>query len=562
MTLGFSIFIFICVLSLLVFFHELGHFLAAKSCGIYVDRFSIFMPPRLFGLRIGETDYCLGAFPIGGYVKMAGQEDTPLSEEERQQEYGHVPPERWFNNKPVWQRSFVLLAGPMMNLVLAVVLYGLMAAIGGEVPEWELTARAGQVEADYPAATAPLYRMEGETLPDLTRPPDALGWQTGDYILSFNGKPVDTIGDLAITSILEGAGTVHQIVIERPNPDGTRTRYLSPVAPQLQEGEDYPRFGVSPFETAKVAGVLDDMPGKAAGLQEGDIINRANGIPVDRGTFIKLVEELPSGETITLEVIRNEQRIEVALQPQTIGRLRGLVLEAASGPESPPSVAFLSSEFAEASGLKRKDILLEVNGQPATLESLQELEQSHPGETLKAKVLRPNILFGLIQKAEELDIELMIDPVRAIGVTLTPVYQFHRTPPAQVIPEAFRQSYIAVSRTLMTLKALFAGDVSPKDLGGPLMIGDITARAAEAGYLWFWKTTAFISINLFIVNLLPLPVLDGGHLVLNMIESIRRKPLSPRFQERLQAAGILLIIGLMLFVTWNDIGRFISNITP
>ena len=562
MTLGFSIFVFLCVLSLLVFFHELGHFLAAKACGIYVDRFSIFMPPRLFGIRLGETDYCIGAFPIGGYVKMAGQEDTPLSEEERQHEYGHVPPERWFNNKPIWQRSFVLLAGPTMNLVLAVFLYGLMAAIGGEVPEWELNARVGQIEPDYPAATAPLYKFDGDEYPDISGAPDALGWQTGDYIVSFNGKPIDTIADLAIASILEGSETVHQILIDRQNPDGSRSIFLSPVAPQLREGEDYPRFGVAPFETAMVAGILEGMPGEAAGLQEGDIITRANGVPVDRGTFIKLVEELPSGDTLTLDVLRDEKRLEIALQPQTIGRLRGLLLEAPPEPDGAPAVAFLTDDMAAATGLKRRDILLEVNGQPANLETFRELEQSRPGEKLHIKVQRPNILFGLIQRAETLDLELNVEPVRAIGVSLSPLYQFHRTPPAQVIPEAFRQAYIAVARTLMTLKALFAGDVSPKDLGGPLMIGDITAKAAEAGYLWLWKTTAFISINLFIVNLLPLPVLDGGHLVLNIIEAIRRKPLNPRIQERLQAAGIILIIGLMLFVTWNDIGRFISNITP
>ncbi|MFM1918892.1 MAG: hypothetical protein RLZZ303_526, partial [Candidatus Hydrogenedentota bacterium] len=105
--------VFILVLSLLVFVHELGHFLAAKACNIYCDRFSIGMPPRLFGFKWGETDYCIGALPFGGFVKMAGQEDAPLSDEEREATYGHVPSDRWFNNKPVYQRIIVLVAGPL-----------------------------------------------------------------------------------------------------------------------------------------------------------------------------------------------------------------------------------------------------------------------------------------------------------------------------------------------------------------------------------------------------------------------------------------------------------------
>src|SRR6056297_2980426 len=124
-----DIIVFLLVLSLLIFVHELGHFMAAKACNVYVDRFSIGMPPRVFGIRLGETDYCVGLLPIGGFVKMAGQEDAPLSEEEREEQYGHVPPERWFNRKPVWQRYIVTIAGPFMNLVLAVVLYGALAAV-------------------------------------------------------------------------------------------------------------------------------------------------------------------------------------------------------------------------------------------------------------------------------------------------------------------------------------------------------------------------------------------------------------------------------------------------
>ncbi|MCC6142238.1 MAG: site-2 protease family protein, partial [Candidatus Hydrogenedentes bacterium] len=257
----FSVLVFLLVLSVLVFVHELGHFLAAKACNIYVDRFSLGMPPRVAGFRWGETDYCISALPIGGYVKMAGQEDAPLTEEEREQEYGNVPPDRWFNNKPVWQRFIVILAGPFMNIVLAVALYALLAAVGADVPEFEVEARIGQVEPDSPAATAPLYVYEENArLSTYTGDPDAVGWKTGDRILTLDGRAVDNLGDLAIGAILGGEDQAHQVLIERVNEDETTTRYVSSLKPAIIGEEENPRFGVAPFDTAQVGEVLPDSP--------------------------------------------------------------------------------------------------------------------------------------------------------------------------------------------------------------------------------------------------------------------------------------------------------------
>jgi regulator of sigma E protease len=177
-------------------------------------------------------------------------------------------------------------------------------------------------------------------------------------------------------------------------------------------------------------------------------------------------------------------------------------------------------------------------------------------------VERPAVLFGLIQGAERLEVPVPVDTVRAIGVGLKPRMVIHQVPAGQVLPEAFHQCYVAIERTLGTLVALFRGKVSPDDLGGPLMIAQVTTQAAEMGLFWLIKITAFISINLGVFNLLPIPVLDGGQLVLNGIEGVRGKPLSTKFIERFQTAGLLLVVSLMLFVTWNDIGRWIKDITP
>mgnify|MGYP006280672013 CR=1 FL=1 len=566
-----DIIVFLLVLSLLIFVHELGHFLAAKACNVYVDRFSIGMPPRVFGVRLGETDYCVGLLPIGGFVKMAGQEDAPLSEEEREEQYGHVPPERWFNRKPVWQRYIVTIAGPFMNLVLAVVLYGALAAAGSNVPESEIIPRIGEVVPDSPAAEAPLYVHEPEKSPeDYTGEPDARGWETGDLIVSLDGRAIDNIGELAVTAILDGPGTPHNLVLERTTLDGETTRYFSRAAPQVLEGEEHPRFGVGTFETAVIGDVFPGKPGAAAGLDEGDAILGAGGEIVDRDTFISKVEDLPKSESmvLTLETAEGKRR-EVTLTPATIGRFTGMTWGPYVGPgedteavQEPPRVLATTETFENETGIQRKDVIVEINGEPATAAKLAEMERNRPGEVLEVTVQRPAIAFGLLQEAKELTLELPVSPVRAIGVSLQVREVFHRTPPAQVIPEAFRQSYMALEKTVLTVKALISRTVSPKHIGGPVMIFDITTKAAEIGFSWLVRIVAFISINLAVFNLLPLPVLDGGLLVIHGVEAIRGKPLSQKFQERFQQAGLLLIIALMLFVTWNDIGRIINDLTP
>jgi len=563
-----DILIFLLVLSALIFFHELGHFVAAKACGIYVDRFSIGMPPRVFGVRLGETDYCVGALPIGGFVKMAGQEDAPLSEEERESTYGHVPPERWFNNKPVWQRTTVILAGPVMNLVLGVVLYLGVAALGGNVPEWEITARVGLVEEDSAAAAAPLYlERPGTPASAYAGEPDATGWQPGDYVVSVNGTPAENNTDLAMAAVLGGEGEEHVVVLEREAPDGTRTRYVSPITPTIREGEERPSFGVWPFEPAMVAEALPDMPAGKAGLRPDDVVLRIDGTPVCVATMVDYVESVPDGQAVALDVLREGDHVALTMVPETIGRVRGLGISAADphgeDPEqSTPVVVSITDELKEATGLQRKDVVTEVNGEPATVARLKELEQGAPEGSLTLKLARPAVLFGIVQQASELEVTVPVDAVRAIGITFAPKTVFVKAAPSEIVPEALRQSYKAVSMVVGTVRALVTGAVSPKDLGGPVLIYQLTTAAADEGVRWLLRIAAFISVNLFIFNLLPIPMLDGGLLVMLGLEAVRRKPMSEKFQERFQTFGLVVIVGLMLFVTWNDLERWITSIKP
>ncbi len=564
----FDIVIFILVLGLMVFFHELGHFLAAKACGVYVDRFSLGMPPRIFGIRIGETDYCIGALPLGGYVKMAGQEDSPLSEEEREQTYGHVPEHRWFNNKPVWQRLIIIVSGPLMNMVLAVLLYGVVAAIGAEVRQSDVESRIGQIMAESPAATAPMFAMPADgSQPKLDGTPDATGWQTGDRILTINGNKIRNIMDVGIDAVL-GGGSVMNVVIERTNPDGSKANYLSPVQPKPISKDKRMRFGVSPFETALVAGVKENSPAKEKGLKNDDEIVRANGKTVDGPTFVDMIEKIPQGESVALEIKRGAETIPVTVQPQTIGRFLGLEVWSSYDAikdldkSAEPVIVHVSDELAKETGLKVKDIIKTLNGKPATVELLTEFERSHPGETAEIGVDRPAIMFGLLRKQENLTAKLPVASVRAIGVELGTKMIYKRVPPAQVVPEAFNLTYQSLERTVRTLQMLITGGISPKELGGPVLIYQVTTQAARVGYSWLLNITAFISVNLCVFNLLPLPVLDGSLLVYFILEGIRRKPLDMRILERIQQAGLVLIIGLLLYVTFNDVSRWVTNLVP
>lgn len=641
----FNIVVFIVVLGELVFFHEMGHFLAAKACGIYCERFSLGMPPRLFGFRFGETDYCIGLLPIGGYVKMAGQEDVPLSDDERKEQYGNIPPERWFSNKPVWQRVIVIAAGPFMNLVLAVILYGIVAAVGANVPEYKVDNRIGMVRPDSPAATATLFEIPEGGTADLSGEPDALGWQTGDRIVSINGNPIANISDVAIDAVLS-AGELMKVEIERTGPSGETTRYFSQVQPIRETEEDHPQFGVAPFQTALIGRVLEGSAADKAGLQADDVITHANGQIVDSQTFTKMVSENPGEEPVQLKVLRDGETIDLTITPAVVGQfediqfaaphsylavpdpkslavlfadpeflgstgletgdviktingqpadLRLLSDLAESGSTEPlavtvqresgffggstaelekqltlaqirqaitsydlqakPVIADLSDEVKEETGLLRNDVVEAIDGEPATVEGLGVIED-RPGETVTLTVRTPEVGFGVLREGETREVTLPVVPTGQVGVTWAPKMVFHRAAPSEVIPEAFHLSWQALTRTVRTLELLVTGGLKVNDIGGPVMIFQITTQAARIGYSWLLEITAFISINLAVFNLLPLPVLDGGHLVFLTIEGVRRKPVSPRVMEWVQQAGLVLIIALMLFVTFNDIKRY------
>ncbi len=441
-------------------------------------------------------------------------------------------------------------------------LYAIVGLVGSYVPEWEVEARVGEIEDGAPAMEAPLYRFRNGEPPDSQGAPDALGWQIGDRILTINGREAANMTDLAIAAILGGEGRMHEIVLERQMNDGAKVRYLSILSPRVLDESGHARFGVGPYETALVREVMEHSAAQAAGFQEGDIIRRINDAPVTLSGFIAFIEQTEEDSTVTVLVERDGQMLALDTKPQTIGRIRGVTIAAASEEDSPPVVLGVDPNVTGPLNLRAQDVIVEINGEPATYERFREAQESHPGGKLEFKVHRPAVLFGLFESEATFMTAVEVAPVRAIGVGLRPQTVLQRVPPAQVVPNAFYQSYLAVERTVMTIVGLARRTVSPKDLGGPVMIYDVTTKAAQAGLDWLIKITAFISVNLFILNLLPFPVLDGGQVVVNLAEAARGKPLNEKMLERMQQVGIMLLIALMLFVTFNDIERLIRNLLP
>ena len=569
-----SILVFLFVIGVLVFFHELGHFLAAKACGIYVDRFSLGMPPRVAGFKYGETDYCIGALPIGGYVKMAGQEDVPSSEAERQEEYADVPPDRWFVNKPVWQRMIVIAAGPLMNVVLAVILYGMVAGFGAYVPSSKFETRIGSITPESPAATAPMYQINDE-MPDLTEDPDTFGWRTGDRIMSIEGEPVSSIADVAIDAIFAGESRVW-VNIERTTADGETDWYTSPVVPRVLGDERHPRFGIEPFQPALVGRVVEGSPAEEVGLQPDDVIVRLNGEPIDAPTFTERVSEAIDGEPVEIEVRRDDELLTLTVMPRVVGRIQGVVFQPPlhspdeEDLEQQPVVLMSNhrpdrndeAEDDDEKRLMRNDVILEVDGEPASVALLRERTEDQPGETITLTVQRPAVMRGLLREGRTLTIPVEVKPTAMVGIVWAPKMVFHREPLLRVIPEAVGQTRWAFVITLRTLGMLVTGGLGISDLGGPVMIAHTTAQAARMGYSWLLELMAFISVNLCIFNLLPLPVLDGGHLVGLVYEGVLRRPVNRRVAEVIQQVGLALIIALILLVTFSDIRNLITSLLP
>jgi regulator of sigma E protease len=425
---------FIIVLGILITAHELGHFLVAKAIGVGVERFSIGFPPKMFGFWRGETEYCVSWIPLGGYVKLKGEGPEEVIEE--------PDDPKLFMSRPPHQRAGVILAGPVMNLMLAFVLMPLVFIVGVAVPSYlDNPPVAGWIEPDSPA--------------------DRAGIRRGDLILTFNGETVMTWEDL-YGKTASATGTAELSI---SGPGGIR-----PVS--MDTGGDNDRgLGILPRLDPVVGSLTPGYPAQEAGIREGDLILSLGGIPVSHWNEMARIIHASAGKAITFGIRRNGETRYVSVTP----------------------------------GLDEKTGHGLVGISPRT-------------ET----VIRKFSIAQALIKGTERNLELL-------GLTFTFLWD------------------------LITLNS------SIKNLGGPIMIFQVTGQAAKAGFTEFIAFMAFLSLQLGVLNLFPIPVLDGGHLVFLTVEGITRKPVNLKARETAQKLGFFLLLLLILIISYNDIVRLLTG---
>jgi regulator of sigma E protease len=438
--------IFAGALFILVLVHELGHFLAAKLFKMRVERFSIGFPPRLVGFTKGDTDYCISATPLGGYVKISGMVDESMDDS-----FATSEPQPWeYRSKPVWQRVIVITAGVIFNMILAVVIYATMF----------FTYGAQHIPADK---VGQLYIPESSLA-------NELGFQSGDILLSVNGNSPETYSFGNMVSINEITKSDVTFEVDR-NGD-----FLTIQAPPdlLDLLNRNPEFLSVEYALPSIIGAVSpSSPAIQAGILAGDKIIAINGEATN--FWMQMAERIRNSEgELNLMISREDSVFALAVTPNPQSRTIGIAA---------------------------------------------------------------------------------VDPIEYFGVEYVK-YGFFTS-----IAQGTRTTIDNTTGIVQGLGRLMSGSISVREnLGGPVAIASVTREATDrGGWVGFWLFTAMLSITLAIMNILPIPVLDGGHLVFLIYEGITRREPSLKVRMALQQIGMILLIGLMIFVTFNDIMRFIGG---
>jgi len=434
----FTIVVGVVVLGLMVLAHEVGHFIVAKLFGVRVDTFSIGFGPRLFGHQRGPTDYRVSALPLGGYVKMAG--DTPGEER------AGAPDE--FLSKPRWQRALVVLGGPTMNVLLAVLLLAGLYAYRYERPAfYGEPAVVGAIVADSPAVSA--------------------GIQPGDRIVELAGAKNPTWREVLVQAAIY-AGRPVQVALERGGE-------VIQVEVTPSSGRRAGFVGWVPYDSPVVLAVAPDTPAARAGLQPGDVLLELDGerltpSPEEPNVVSDRVQKR-AGAPISLSIERAGQRHEVVVQPEfNAGEQRWM-----------------------------------------------------------------------------------------LGVQVGPRVIVARLSPWEAVEYSVAQNWQTSGWILTLVGRLFTGRASMRALEGPVGIVRHSGEAARLGGGAVVNLMVVISLSLGLLNLLPIPVLDGGHLLLLGLEGALRRDLSVKVKERMIQAGFVFLMLIFAIVMYNDIARLFGS---
>ena len=425
-----SLLAFLFVLGVLVFVHELGHFLVARFHGVRCLTFSLGFGPKLIQTKRGDTVYCVSAIPLGGYVKMAGE----TAEDEREGKDDE------FLSKSKWQRFQILIAGPAMNLILAVVVLTVVLYQGAQVPVFQDEPPVvGSVTDDSPAATA--------------------GVRPGDRILSVAGREVDTWEEL-YNAVYPRADREIEVVLRR---DGdVRSITVTPVGQTKYNLGD---LGVVPSISPQVASMQSsNSAARDAGILVGDVIEGVEGRAVNQNSLVEIINENPN-IPLTLQIRRDGVQQDIVVTPN------------------------------------------------------------------------------------------FIDGVGLIGVFLNAEMRTIEPGPFEAFTMSLEQNYELSGTIFQTLAGLITRDTPVSQLVGPVGIAQASGDAVAFGWVSLFGLMSFISLNLGILNLLPIPILDGGHIAIIAMEGVSRRDFSVQLKEKMLLIGFALLMTLMVTVIYNDLTR-------
>ncbi|MBN2190818.1 MAG: RIP metalloprotease RseP [Candidatus Aureabacteria bacterium] len=522
MELIFNIFIFAIFLGVLVFVHELGHFLTAKLLNIYVFEFMIGFPPKLFKIKRKENEYGIGSIPIGGYVKMAGQEDFPGHEDDEIKNIGvKVPEDRKFNRKSIWQRMSVVVAGPLMNFFFGVFVFIALFLLGHQIL---LGMKENYIGAVLPAS-----------------PAEKAGLRVGDRIASVNGVKTATFEDIR-WQVISKAGDELKISVDRNG-----LMHDITVTPEKPKGRNPGGIGITPFDFTEIYEVQAGTPAEKAGLLPKDIVLKVDGRYVQLSDFSMLTADR-LGKRMELTILRNGKEERVYLAPMPLKCLSGMFV-------TEDNIVIVYNEDKAGSAIRTGDRIEKFDdiGIEKKNQVTEAISARTKGSKIKLTVSRriKKKFFG--SSEEQIEIESKIGFRGIAGVKTGPAMIYEKYPFGKAVQKGISQSLSTLKMVVGSLALLFSGRVGFDQLQGPVGIFKVTSAVASFGFSSLIKWLGILSMYLAFFNILPLPMLDGGHVLLLLIEKIKGRPISEKYVLIWQKVGLILILFLLVFVTFNDI---------
>ena len=550
---------FALLIGVLITVHELGHFAMARLFGVRVDKLAIGFGRPLVHTRRRGTEYAIGMIPLGGYVRLCGEDgDASVNDEEAPFA---------FSLRPAWQRLLIIFGGPLANVAFAAFVF--MQLAGAEAGA--TTATIGTVFAGQPAASADL------------RP--------GDRVVAVDDESVQTWDDFN-ERILRSPGHELRLTIERTTGSGEAARRFDKyVTPRVHMRTDpfgarerVGLIGVAPyFKLPQIGVVGEDTAAYRAGLRSFDIITAIQGRPVATSSELDaLVHPRGSGMLVVTYLRPVDAALGFAslalLSPRTAQVVPTNVAPAGRSPHYDAGVrsadAFVNAVQpgtpAAAIGLGRGDMLTQLDGQPMTSwELLTQALDEHP---IDEHTVAWHGIDGVDRHASfRLDRRQRLDEYKAEST----YYVFgadgaRAIVPVPTLPRArnvFSAAGAGIARTasvtgtlLRVLGLTLIGRLPSTSIGGPILVYEVAGVAAQHGFDHFLAVAALISLNLGLLNLLPVPLLDGGQASIVFLEAVRRRPVSPRARERATLIGLGLLAALMLLALRNDLARHLSGI--